>query len=323
MAGGGDHGPQAFKNRPATHLIWWRSAVLIRQLTRRALRHQYTTIGHVTIDVLEDGSRRPGGCAFYAALQAARLGLSARIITRGLAPELEQLLAPFRAQFDLDVLPSEHTTTLLTSCAGARRQQRVLAWAGAIGGQIEIDSDILHLAPIARETPTSWRGSCSLLALTPQGLARDWGERAGADALVRLRAPGAEQVELAAGCDALVLSEVERDSCAALAAAAARAGSPVVITAGGAGGTLLLPGERELRLQAAPVRVLRDDIGAGDVFAAAFFIALHEGSRAHDAALFASAAAALRIEGLGASAIPARSDIERRLREIHGPERAR
>lgn len=286
------------------------------------MRHQYTTIGHVTIDVLEDGSRRPGGSAFYAALQAARLGLSARIITRGLAPELELLLAPFRAQLDLEVLGSEHTTTLLTSGAGARREQRVLAWAGGIGEQIEINSDILHLAPIARETPTSWHGSCSLLALTPQGLARAWDERSGADALLRLRAPGAEQVELAARCDALVLSEVERDSCAALIAAAARAGSPVVITAGGANGTLLAPGEQELRLEAAPVRVVRDDIGAGDVFAAAFFIALHEGSGAHHAALFASAAAAVRIEGVGAGAIPTRTDIERRLQELRARQQA-
>ena len=35
----------------------------------------YVTVGHVTIDVLPDGERRPGGTAFYSALQAARLGL--------------------------------------------------------------------------------------------------------------------------------------------------------------------------------------------------------------------------------------------------------
>ncbi len=295
----------------------------MQQLTGSALRHQYTTIGHVTSDVLQDGSRRPGGSAFYAALQAARLGLSARIITRAVAPELELLLAPFLGELDLEVLPGEHTTTLLTRGSGGRREQRVLAWAGEIGEEIELDTDILHLAPVARETPTSWKGSCSLLALTPQGLAREWDERAGEDALFHLRAPALEQEQLAGRCDALVLSEVERESCAALIAAATRAGSPVVITAGGAHGTLLLPGEHELRLAAAPVRVVRDDIGAGDVFAAAFFIALHEGADAHDAALFASAAAAVRIEGVGADAIAERTQIERRLQELRARERAR
>ena len=36
----------------------------------------YVAVGHVTIDVLADGRRRPGGTALYSALQAARLGLA-------------------------------------------------------------------------------------------------------------------------------------------------------------------------------------------------------------------------------------------------------
>jgi len=40
----------------------------------KGARFDYTAVGHVTIDVMPDGSRRPGGGAFYAALQAARLG---------------------------------------------------------------------------------------------------------------------------------------------------------------------------------------------------------------------------------------------------------
>ena len=47
------------------------------------MQFDYTTVGHVTIDVLDDGSRRAGGTAFYSALQAARLGRRALIVTRG------------------------------------------------------------------------------------------------------------------------------------------------------------------------------------------------------------------------------------------------
>ena len=47
------------------------------------LRFDYATVGHVTVDVLPDGSRRAGGAAFYSALQAARLGLRTLVITRG------------------------------------------------------------------------------------------------------------------------------------------------------------------------------------------------------------------------------------------------
>jgi hypothetical protein len=314
------------------------------------LQDDYTTIGHVTVDVLQDGSRRPGGSAFYAALQAARLGLRARILTRGVPAEIQALLEPFREELELEVLPAPHTTTLLTSGSGAGREQRMLAWAGTIEWPSALETAILHLAPVARETPTRWRGRHELLGLTPQGLVREWdrtlvqggagedaGEGAGAGegegasedagagegegAIVRLGSPAGAQRELAARCDALVLAESERESCAALIDAAAAAGATVAITAGAAGKTLLMPDGQVLRLEVVPARAVRDDLGAGDVFAAAFFVALREGRPAREAARFASAAAALRIEGTGAGAIATRARIERRLAEVEGSAR--
>ncbi|MCW3026423.1 MAG: hypothetical protein JWM29_1855, partial [Solirubrobacterales bacterium] len=61
----------------------------------------YTTLGHVTIDIFADGSRQPGGTAFYSALQAARLGRRARIVTRGRPSELKELLEPYLAELEL------------------------------------------------------------------------------------------------------------------------------------------------------------------------------------------------------------------------------
>jgi sugar/nucleoside kinase (ribokinase family) len=58
----------------------------------------------------------------------------------------------------------------------------------------------------------------------------------------------------------------------------------------------------------------RDDLGAGDVFAAAFFVALFEGQDPAHAASFANAAAAIRIQGPGPGAIGDRAAIEARLR---------
>ena len=51
-------------------------------------RFDYTTVGHVTADVLADGARRAGGSAFYSALQAARLGRRALIITQGVGADV-------------------------------------------------------------------------------------------------------------------------------------------------------------------------------------------------------------------------------------------
>jgi sugar/nucleoside kinase (ribokinase family) len=60
-------------------------------------------------------------------------------------------------------------------------------------------------------------------------------------------------------------------------------------------------------------------MGAGDVFAAAFFVALREGQRAADAAAFAAAAAALRIAGHGTGSILGRAAIEASVRAGAGP----
>jgi hypothetical protein len=283
-------------------------------------RYDYTTVGHVTIDVLAaDGSRQPGGTAFYSALQAARLGLRALILTRGVPAEIERLLAPHRDELDLRVLPAEHTTTLQTVGEGLARHQRLLAWAGPIEGPIEVDTAILHLAPVARETPSAWRGAppphaaggppphTEFVGLTPQGLVRDW------DATGEIRLDPLRPERLPERCDAWVLSERERECCAKSAARAAAAGAVVAVTAGANPTELQLPGGELLHVPVPPIAAPVEDLGAGDVFAAALFVALREGLPPARAAAFANAAAAVRIAAVGPGAIGDRAAIEARL----------
>jgi sugar/nucleoside kinase (ribokinase family) len=279
-----------------------------------SLQFDYATVGHVTIDTFEDGSTRAGGTALYSALQAARLGLRALIVTQGAPAQLEPLLAPHRDELTVEIVPAPHTTTLLTSGSDGGRRQRVLAWAGAMPDDLDARASILHLAPIARECPASWRGQPRFVGMTPQGLARSWSD---ADAEIVLRPPGAAAEALARRCDAIVLSATERDSCAGLVAGASAGGAPVAVTAGAQLGSLVLPGGETVAL--APYSVERpvDDIGAGDVFAAAFFVALAEGRGAVQAASFAGAAAAVRIQGTGAEAIGTRAAVEALLYSGH------
>ncbi len=56
-----------------------------------------------------------------------------------------------------------------------------------------------------------------------------------------------------------------------------------------------------------------DPTGAGDVFAAAYLIALEECGDPFQAARFANATASLSIEGEATSAIPTRAQVEERL----------
>ena len=274
------------------------------------LHFDYTTVGHVTVDVFDDGSSRVGGAAFYSALQAARLGLRALILTRGVAEEIEELLEPYRHELELEVLPAAHTTTLRTLGSGAARRQRVLAWAGPIAHELAVDTAILHLAPVARESPDCWRGPVAFVGLTPQGLVRAW---SGRDAEIGVCQPTNAAAEVARRCDAIVVSEHERPSCAELIAAATAGGAVVAVTAGAHPNTILTPGGELLELQVPPLEQPADDVGAGDVFAAAFFVALSDGRSPLQAASFANAAAAVRMSGTGAGAIGRREEIDARL----------
>jgi hypothetical protein len=291
--------------------------------------YDYTTVGHVTADVLSDGSRRPGGGAFYSALQAARLGQRVLIITQGVPAELEELLAPFRAELELEIRPAEHTTTLHTR--GRRRgerTQRVLAWAGPIEGMLEVDTAILHLAPVARETAPTWSGHAEFVGLTPQGLVRTW-SAPGEQICHRALAPE----QLPERWDAIVISRAERGSFEWLIAAAASTaaerdaggadagagaarGAVMAITAAADATVLHVPGEGTLELEVPRIEEFVDDIGAGDVFAAAFFYSLRRGCAPPEAAAFANAAAAVRIGGAGPAAVGQRGAIEARLRAL-------
>jgi sugar/nucleoside kinase (ribokinase family) len=275
----------------------------------------YAAVGHVTIDVLEDGTRRPGGTAFYSALQAARLGLRTLILTAAVAEDVEPLLAPYSSEFELRILPASATTTLATRGRGSGREQRLLSWAGPIEPQRLPAAEIVHLAPVARELGPGWRAAAGLVGLTPQGLARGWD---GVGAVVRPR-PAAGYEQLASCCDAIVLAAGEREWCAELLAAGVRSGAAVAVTAGEQPTSILDGDDAELRVAVAPGPAVADDLGAGDVFAAAFFVALAGGSDPAAAADFAHAAAAVRMAGVGAGAIGDGAAVARRLREAGGP----
>ena len=85
------------------------------------------------------------------------------------------------------------------------------------------------------------------------------------------------------------------------------------MSAAGAATELHVPGAAVGTVPAALVEDVVDDLGAGDVFAAAFFVALHEGAEPEQAARLGHAAAAVRIGADGPDAIGHRAQIEARL----------
>src|SRR5262249_47925067 len=158
---------------------------------------------------------------------------------------------------------------------------------------------ILHLAPVARETPGRWQGQADFVGLTPQGLVRDWDEDSREIVLAPAQGPASE---VASACDAMVMSKDERASCAKLIARAQETRAVAGITAGAPPTPVLGPGRRAVRVLVPAVEDHKDDVGAGDVFAAAFFVMLAQGRPPARAAAFANAAAAVRIAGADAQA---------------------
>lgn len=271
------------------------------------LHYDYIAVGHVTVDVLADGSRVAGGSALYGALQASRLGCRSLILTAGVPREVRDLVRPHLDELDLHVVPAAHTTTLQTRGMDATRRQRLLAWAGPIVPDRWPRARILHLAPVARELPPHWAGEAAFRGLTAQGLVRHWPDAGGE---VSLGAPAPEALAHAAGCDAIAISAEERTACQELLARAKAHGALVAITDGPRASTLVLPSGEELLTPVSPLVDPVEDLGAGDVFAAALFVALADGATPREAAALANAAARARMAGHGPGAIATRAELE-------------
>jgi sugar/nucleoside kinase (ribokinase family) len=268
--------------------------------------YDYVAIGHVAVDRFEDGRQRPGGGAFYSGIQAARLGRRTLIVTRGERAVVERLLEPFAAELDVWIQESDQTTTLFTRGAGTARRQRVLAWAGRIDPVDVGDCPLVHLAPVAREVSAGTVvAECGFLGLTPQGLTRRWAQDGWMEAA---KMPIAD---LPNRCSAVVISEAERAHCEEAVALVVERGGVAAITHGRRPAEIRFA-ETGFEMPTFPVAAV-DDVGAGDVFAAALFCSLAAGEDLERAARFAQAAAALRVGGHGPGAIMPGDAISRRI----------
>ncbi|ABU57524.1 PfkB family carbohydrate kinase [Roseiflexus castenholzii] len=267
----------------------------------------YLLIGHMTRDVLFDGSYAPGGTALYAALTARRLGRRVGVVSARAAipPDWSADIAvAFAATMDAPIFENRYTpqgrVQLLHADSGVLTLDNVpAAWRSA---------RIVHLAPILAETPEHLVNAFpdALLGMTPQGMMRAWNAPFPAPITYQ---PWDPPPHVLARIDALVLSIEDVRFDEALAHAYARYCPIVALTRGAAGATLFIYGEPHY-IDACPA-IERDPTGAGDVFAAALLVRLDETGDPLEAARFAACIAARSVEGVGPGAIPYREDVER------------
>ena len=268
----------------------------------------FLVIGHVVQDVVPEGYT-VGGTTTYSSITARNLGRRPGIVTR-LAPDF--VWPPVLHNVAVARVSSARTTTFHNIYHDGHRQQFLLSVADAIQPD-DVPAEwraapIVHLGPLARELDPRFAQLFpnSLVGVTPQGWLRQWDE----SKRVRMR-PWKEAREILPHVDVLVLSEEDLNGDAALMDEYARLTRIAVMTQGRAGCIVFTQGQAR-HVPGFPAREV-DPTGAGDVFAAAFFIRLQETQDPFDAARFANATASFCVQAPGVAGIPTREQVEERL----------
>lgn len=257
-------------------------------------------LGHVTLDRV-DGALLPGGSAYYAARTLAALGARVRVLTAAAADFPVDALAGTEPA----VAPAAATTTFVNAYGeDGRRTQRVLSAAPPLDPAHLPPAwrrpDLLVLAPVLGELDVGAFAAAAgahFVGLGVQGLVRELGP----DGAVTHRRLDPGRAGLAA-VDAAVLGEDEARGDPTLVSRLA-ATVPVVAFTHGARGCELLVRGRTWRVGVHPASEV-DPTGAGDTFAAGFFLALARGEAPVDAARLGAAAASIVVEGRGGEMLP-------------------
>jgi len=262
----------------------------------------YLVIGHLSQDMTPEGPR-PGGTAAYAARTARAFGLRAAIATACHAADL-----PANALEGIAVhcIPSAATTTFALETTPRGRRLHLRARAASLGWEAIPEgwrrAPIVHLAPIAGELPADLAGRFPgrFVGITPQGWLRAWN----ADGTIR-PAPWPEAEAVLSHATAAVLSLEDLGNDESRIPALAALVPVLVVTRGAAGATLHWQGETHTI--AAPPTQAVDATGAGDIFAAAFFIRLYHTRDPLAAARLAAHTASLSVQrrGLASTLSPA------------------
>lgn len=296
----------------------------------------YLLIGHITADLEDDGSVNLGGTVLYSGLAAANMGARVAILTRGkFGGEIKGMQVPGLEQYadklQIIVQDADVPTTFSNHYIGSRRTQQIKHWAGPIDMRGMPthwgNAKIVHLGPVADEIdPRRITGlTTGFLGVTPQGWMRQWPKESGGTVkLVPLRLP----VDLVNRIDSAIVSDEEIFQAREFIE---RVGERrmSVITRGPEGATVyhrkpnadeLAPGQKGFQaidIPAVPVKV-KSYTGAGDVFAAAFFMkAAERDSSALEAGVYANVVAALSLREVGAGVVPSQEEVNEVLAQIN------
>lgn len=269
------------------------------------------TVGHVTHDRYGDDIVA-GGCAYYGALTQRALGAEVHLVTTvGLDFACDAALAGL----SLDVTRAG-ATTLFTNLypPGGIRVQRIEAMAPPVAPPAHLpDAALIHLAPVMQDVDlASWLDAAGgrPVALAVQGWIKD-------------RGPSETVVQTPWQVDGALLGRVAFAACGEedlveqgdLLDRLCRH-VPVVAFTHGKRGCEVIERGRTRKVGIYPRAVEVDPTGAGDTFAAGFFLGLAQGRSPVDAARLGAAAASIVVEGRGGATLDRVGEAHARVAEI-------
>jgi sugar/nucleoside kinase (ribokinase family) len=253
----------------------------------------YLAIGHISCDLTPDGARI-GGSVSYAALIAKSLGLKVGIVTAW----GEDIPLGLLSDIPIAGIVSSHSTTFDNLKTSRGRVQTLHHLAPSIDYQLIPETwrtaPIVHLAPVAQEISPSIIQNFprSFISVSAQGWLRDWADdgrvfasefTAAHDFLEKTSAVVISIEDLE---NDLNRAKVMSTSCPLLA-----------VTLGAEGANVYW--REDIRKIAAPLAQEIDSVGAGDIFAAGFFIHYYNTGDPWKAALFANQLASSSVSHIG------------------------
>jgi sugar/nucleoside kinase (ribokinase family) len=270
----------------------------------------YLVIGHITCDITPDGLR-VGGTAAYSALMAQALGARVGVVTSWAGEVRVEALD----SLPIANYPTDRSTTFENTYNGAGRRQIIQNVAPALGYNLVPEAwrspAMVHLGPVAQEVePGLVRNFPSaFLGITPQGWLRDWN---GHGEVFSSEWPEASFVLQRAGATVISVEDVGGDEGRIEEMAASS--RILAVTEADQGSRLYWNGDVR-RFRAPRVNAV-DATGAGDVYAAAFFIRLYNTRDPWEAARFATQLATISVSRPGLDGIPSVAEIQECMVEV-------
>ncbi|MDP2965933.1 MAG: PfkB family carbohydrate kinase [Pelolinea sp.] len=270
----------------------------------------YLTVGHVTKDLAADGYTL-GGTASYSSLTARAFGQRVGVLTAfG-----EDITVAALDEIEIARKPSACTTTFenIETVSGRKQYLHQIADPLKTGNVPESlkSARILHLGPVADEVDAEIASLFpgALIGLTPQG----WMRKRGNDGLVGYQEWNPPRF-LIDSTDAVVISVEDVHGNEDLIAEYAHQFKVLAVTEGYNGARVYWHGD--VRRFRAPKMEVVDPTGAGDIFAAAFFIRLKATLDPWKAAAFAVNLASLSVTRKGLLGVPRPEEVQSNLVEI-------